>query len=111
ACGPPGRLTPTQVRNAGGNGARLERTAWHTSTGFPRVEDEVALFGRLVSYYLAAESSIRPDHLTALQAAARAFGTFGPLLVRGMTAAAITAQVTRIKPLLLAAVASPPSTL
>ena len=109
--GPPGRLTLAQVRTAVVNGARLERTAWHTGTGFPRVEDEVALFGRLVSYYLAAESSIRPDHLTALQTAARAFGTFGPLLVRGMAAAAITAQVTRIKPLLLAAVATPPSAL
>jgi hypothetical protein len=109
--GPAGPVALTLVRNAVAAGARAERTAWHTSVGFPRVEDEVALFGRLVSYYLGTEPSIRRDHLLTLQAAARAFTTFGPLLAPGMTTGAITTEVVRIKLALLAAVTTPPAAL
>jgi hypothetical protein len=96
------RRTEQQIRDAVVSRANAEWTAWHTSAGAARLEGDAGMFGRLVGYYLAASRNILPDTLTSVQAAALGAINYGPLLAAGASAATITAEVTRIRGLLLA---------
>lgn len=95
------RRTEQQIRDAVVSRANAEWTAWHTGAA-PRLEGDAGMFGRLVGYYLAASRNILPDTLTSAQAAALGAINYGPLLAAGASAATITAEVTRIRGLLLA---------
>lgn len=97
------RRTEQEVRTAIVGRATAEWNSWHTTAGAPRRENEVAMFGRLVGYYLAAMGQIRPDTLTALQTAALAqnYATF----LTASTAAAIGTEATRLAGLLVAGTA------
>lgn len=97
--------TEQEVRRALVAAARSEWTQWHTTAGAPRLESEVALFGRLVRYYLAAIQNVRPDTLVAMQATAiNSTTNYGSLPTAGTSTAQITAEVRRIRAVLLAGV-------
>lgn len=100
--GPNVQRSVQEVRAAVVAAANAEWTRWHTSAGAPRVESDVALFGDLVRYYLAAISAIRPDTLTAIQAAAVAATTsYGSLPTAGSNAATVTSEAARVRGVLL----------
>lgn len=106
------------VREAVVARAGAESAAWHTPTPratllhLPRLENEPAMFGHLVSYYLAANAGILPDTLAALGGAATGgIKTFAPLLAAGLDAAGITREVGKVKTALLAPVSNPPGDL
>lgn len=90
--------TMAQVRAAIVARANAEWTAWHTGST-PKPECDAGMFGRLIGYYLAANRSILPDSLTAIQANALSAINYGPLLA---ATAATSAQVSAIRTLLLA---------
>jgi hypothetical protein len=96
------RRTEQQIRDAVVTRTLFEWTAWHTTAGVPRLESDVGMFGQLVGYYLAAIGSIRPDTLTAMQAAAVGGINYAALLAAGATAATIEREIVRIRGLLLA---------
>ncbi|MEP6918395.1 MAG: DUF2272 domain-containing protein, partial [Acidobacteriota bacterium] len=97
------RRTEAQVRAAVVARATAEWTAWHTAAGTPRPEGEAAMFGRLVGYYLAALGRLKPDTLTALQAAALV-AVYAPLLAASATPAVIGTEANRIAGVLIAGV-------
>jgi hypothetical protein len=96
------RRTEREIRDAVVERATAEWTAWHTAAGAPRPEGDAAMFGRLVGYYFAAVGSVMPDTLTAVQGAALGVD-YATLLAAGATAAAITAEATRLAGVLLSA--------
>jgi hypothetical protein len=91
------RRTEREIRDAIVARANTEWSAWHNAAGAPRRENDVGMFGQLVGYYLATNSAILPDTLTAMQASA-AGGTinYAPLLTAS-GATAIAAEVTRTR--------------
>jgi hypothetical protein len=102
--------TEAEVRDAVVAAARLEWSRWHTGTPpapiTPRGEGTLALFGRLVGYWLSAIRTARPETLTAMQANAMApTMDYGLLAAAGTPAATITTEVTRLRGLLFAGVA------
>jgi hypothetical protein len=101
--GPSGAArTTSALRAAIVASARAEWTAWHAA-GVPKRENEVAMFGNLVRYYLAAITDVRPDTLTAMQAAAIAATTnYGTLPATGSTN-----EIQRVRALLMAGAAGP----
>ena len=89
------RRTEQEIRNAVVARANAEWAQWHPA-GVPLPESDAALFGRLVTYYLAQNADIAPDHLTALQTAALGTINYAPFLppgnaVTGVRDALITA--------------------
>jgi hypothetical protein len=96
------RRTEQQIRDAVVNRATAEWTEWHTTAGRPRKENETAMFGRLVSYYLSANGDMRPDALTALQTTALGIN-YAALFAAGATPAAIAAEARRSRGVLVAA--------
>jgi hypothetical protein len=97
------RRTEAQIRAAVVTRATAEWTAWHTPAGATRPEGEAAMFGRLVGYYLAALGRLKPDTLTALQAAALG-ASYAALLAAAATPAVIAAEANRLAGLLIAGV-------
>lgn len=94
------------VRQAIRDAAVSEWNRWHTSVGVRRRENDIATFGHLVRYYLSAISSIRPDTLTAVQAATGGPVTYDPVPATGATDADIRAWAARVAQQLLAGAAS-----
>jgi len=100
--GPNGvRRSEQEIRNAVVARANGEWTAWHTAAGAPRPEGDAGMFGRLVGYYLAAVSTLTPDTLTAVQAAALG-ANYAALLAATATSATISAEAARLAGILLA---------
>jgi hypothetical protein len=97
------RRTEAQIRDAIAARANTEWAAWHTAAVVPRPETEVAMFGRLLGYYLAASSAgaILPDTLTAMQATALGTINYAPLLAAAATPQTIASEAARIRGLLL----------
>jgi hypothetical protein len=93
------RRSEQEIRAAVVARANSEWTAWHTA-GAPRRETEVAMVGRLVTYYLGAISSILPDTLTAMQTAATGTINYAPL-AGAATATAIATEAAKIRATLL----------
>jgi hypothetical protein len=98
------RRTEQQIRDAIVARANQEWAAWHTAAVVPRPESEVAMFGRLLGYYLAASSAgaILPDTLTSMLAAALGTINYAPLLAVAATPQTIASEAARIRGLLLA---------
>jgi hypothetical protein len=70
--------TETEVRTAVVAAANAESTAWASGAG-RRLENDPTMFGRLVTYRLAAISNARPDTLTAMWATALGAINYGTL--------------------------------
>jgi len=85
--------------------ARDQRTAWHTSAGIPRLENEVSLFWLLVAYFVSADSRITGDQVKVIHANAKALSFASLVTLTG--AAAIQSEVQRLRGLLLSGIASP----
>lgn len=100
--GPHVARTESEVRAAVVAAAQAEWTRWHTAAGAPRRENEAAMFGDLVRYYLAVISGARPDTLTAMQAAAVAGTTSYGTLFTTTDAAVVDAEAARVRAVLLA---------
>jgi hypothetical protein len=84
------RRTEAQIRAAIVTSANAEWTAWHAGAA-PRFENDRALFGRLLAYYLAAVGTMKPDTLVFLQTAALGAVNYAPLLDAATVGAAGTA--------------------
>jgi hypothetical protein len=95
------RRTEQEIRTAVVARANAEWGAWHNAAGASRSEGDAGMFGRLVGYYLAAVSRIKPDTLTAVQTAALA-ENYTALLAARATAAVIAAETTRLAAALVA---------
>jgi hypothetical protein len=96
------RLTEQAVRTAVAAAAQAEFALWHLPTGVPRQENDVAQFGHLVRYWLAAIRDLQPDTLAFLQARAVAPTTNYGQLPTSNAAATVNAEVLRVQRLLLA---------
>lgn len=86
--------------------AELESATWHDAGGNLQLEGEDARFGDLVWYWLASNATMRPSTLTAAQAnaidPARNYGRLLDPRNPAPPAAALTADVTRVRGELLA---------
>lgn len=91
--------TEQEVRAAVVAQANAEWNAWHPG-GTLRREADDTMFGRLIGYYLAANSDILPDTLTAMQATALGPIDYGPLLTA--TTSTRAAERRKVRKLLLA---------
>lgn len=98
-----------ELRNDIAQVARDQWTAWHTTAGVPRLENDLALFWLLAAYYLSAEPRIGADRIRDLHAAAKPLSYAD--LVAKTTPADIAAEAARLRGLMLASVASPPAAL
>jgi hypothetical protein len=82
--------TEALVRAAIVASANAEWSAWHTA-GRPRFETDAGMFGRLVGHCAAANGSLKPDTLLAIQFAAVGTINYAPLLAATTANAAATA--------------------
>jgi hypothetical protein len=89
------RRTLIEICQAVRDRANAEWAAWHTGTPpAPLFEGNSAMFGRMFGYYLAANGTLRPDTLLAIQATALGAVNYAPLLTATTSAAANTAATT-----------------
>jgi len=101
------RRTEQEIRAAVVARATAEWSAWHTTTGASRGESDAGMFGRLVGYYLAAKSAVRPDNLTVIQTAALGSINYTALLASGASAATIATEAATIRDQLVGSVPGP----
>jgi len=97
-------VTEAYLRDAVRVAAEAEHTDWFPAAG-ALMEDDPAVFGKLVQYWLCRTGDIRPLTLTALQAqAVSAAINYGLLNAAATTPAQVNAEVTRVRGDLLAGV-------
>lgn len=111
-CGFPAenRVVPeAELRNSIRMEAEGERNAWINSADDRiRGEDDDAIFGRLVMMWVSINVAIAPDVLAALQVAALdPARDYGDILDPGAAAAAVNADIQRVRTELLGAVPPP----
>jgi hypothetical protein len=100
--GPSILRTLQEVRDAVRDAAIDEWQRWHTPAGLPRRENELATFGHLVRYALAAMGSLTPDALSAIQVATVGSIAYGPIPAPGASDADVRTWAIRIALQLLA---------
>ncbi len=94
------RVREAGLRNAVVAATQAEWAAWHQA-GRPVRENDAAMFGALVRYYLSSIRTIRPDTLSALQANARTVN-YRRLTSAAATRAQLDADIrTHVRPDLL----------
>jgi hypothetical protein len=93
--------TSLELRQAIVDRALDEWRTWHTQAGRPRRENEVAMFGHLVGYYLAANGGIRPDTVAQMWTRALSAEINYGALPGAASAVTLNAEVARVRTALL----------
>jgi len=97
------RRTEQEVRAEVVARATAEWGFWHTPAGATRSEGDAAMFGRLVSYYLAPIRDLLPDALVSMQANLILGAiNFTALLAPGATPATVNTEAATIRTRLFA---------
>ncbi len=94
--GPNVVVTEVELRRTIGANTVAERQNWFNAAGQIIYETQPSQFGLLVSYWLSSFSAIRPTTLQVLQANARSYSNYGPLL-NATTSTQVNTAIARVR--------------